>query len=186
MVIRQSIRNPPLSQLGQGPNSNGVVWGTSTAPMKPSQPPRSSLSSPLQRRARRNSGWRQSGSPAALSFIFLLKGGPISLQLRASNEGLPRPRVARAKETNGLPFPSYTGRGARTAGLTGDRTRGYTVKCFFTISALNSSLLPDTTTAPLAITTYFSARRAAKWSPCSTNKMPKRLEFLNPIITSSI
>ena len=50
----------------------------------------------------------------------------------------------------------------------------YTVKCFFTFSALNSSLLPDTTTAPLAITTYFSARRAAKWSPCSTNKMANR------------
>ena len=77
-------------------------------------------------------------------------------------------RVARAKETNGPPLPSYT------------------VKCCFTISALNSLLLPDTTTAPLAITTYFSARRAAKWSPCSTNKMAKRLEFLNPIITSSI
>ena len=26
------------------------------------------------------------------------------------------PRVARAKETNGLPVPSYTGRGARTVG----------------------------------------------------------------------
>ena len=47
----------------------------------------------------------------------------------------------------------YTGRGARTAGLTGDRTRDYTVKRFFTMSALNSSLLPATTTAPLAITT---------------------------------
>jgi hypothetical protein len=91
-------------------------------------PPRSFLSSPLQRRARQGNGWRQSGAqpPAA---------GP------------------------------YTGRGARTAGLTGDRTRDYTVKCFFTISALNSLLLPATTTAPLAIPTYFSARRAAKWSP---------------------
>jgi hypothetical protein len=50
-------------------------------------------------------------------------GGPIGLQLRASNEGLLRPRVARAKETNGLPFPSYTGRGERAVGLLGDRTR---------------------------------------------------------------
>ena len=50
----------------------------------------------------------------------------------------------------------------------------YTVKYCFTFSALNSSLLPDTTTAPLAITTYFSARRAAKWSPCSTNKIANR------------
>jgi hypothetical protein len=30
--------------------------------------------------------------------------------------------------------------------------------------------LPATTTAPLAITTNFSARRAATWSPCSTKK----------------
>ena len=34
-----------------------------------------------------------------------------------------RPRVARAKETNGLPFLSYTERGASTIGLLGDRTR---------------------------------------------------------------
>jgi hypothetical protein len=61
--------------------------------------------------------------PVRLRFHLLLKGGPIGLQLRASNEGLPRPRVARAKETNGLPFPSYTGRGASTLGLLGDRTR---------------------------------------------------------------
>ena len=60
-----------------------------------------------------------------LSFGLLFKGGPIGLQLRASNEGLPRPRVARAKETNGLPFPSYTGRGARTDGLVSDRIRSF-------------------------------------------------------------
>ncbi|MCG3773645.1 MAG: hypothetical protein JW395_0454 [Nitrospira sp.] len=60
-----------------------------------------------------------------LSFRLLFKGGPIGLQLRASNEGFPRPRVARAKETNGLPFPSYTGRGARTDGLVSDRTRSF-------------------------------------------------------------
>ena len=64
-----------------------------------------------------------SWAPVRLSFHLLLKGGPIGLQLRASNEGLPRPRVARARETNGLPLPSYTGRGARTVGLLGDRTR---------------------------------------------------------------
>jgi hypothetical protein len=64
-----------------------------------------------------------SWAPVRLSFHLLLKGGPIGLQLRASNEGLLRPRVARAKETNGLPFPSYTGRGERAVGLLGDRTR---------------------------------------------------------------
>ena len=55
--------------------------------------------------------------------VFLSKGGPISLQLRASNEALQRARVARAKETNGPPLSSYTGRGARTGGLVRDRTR---------------------------------------------------------------
>jgi hypothetical protein len=64
-----------------------------------------------------------SWAPVRLSFHLLLKGGPIGLQLRASNEGLLRPRVARAKETNGLPFSSYTGRGERAVGLLGDRTR---------------------------------------------------------------
>ena len=54
---------------------------------------------------------------------LLLKGGPIGLRLRASNEGLRRPRVARAKETNGLPFTFYTRRGASALGLLGDRTR---------------------------------------------------------------
>jgi len=65
--------------------------------------------------------------PVRLSYHLLLKGGPIGLQLRASNEGLRRPRVARAKETNGLPFPSYIGRGASTVGLLGDRTRNLTL-----------------------------------------------------------
>ena len=52
-------------------------------------------------------GWRQSGNPVALAFLVLLRDGPIGLRLRASNEGLLRPRVARAKETNGLPlFPT--------------------------------------------------------------------------------
>jgi GTP-binding protein YchF len=64
-----------------------------------------------------------SWTPICRGFHLLLKGGPIGLQLRASNEGLRRPRVARAKETNGLPFLSYTGRGASTLGLLGDRTR---------------------------------------------------------------
>jgi hypothetical protein len=58
-----------------------------------------------------------------LSFRLLFKGSPIGLRLRASNEGLPRPRVARAKETNGLPFPPYTGRGERADGLVSDRAR---------------------------------------------------------------
>ena len=62
-------------------------------------------------------------APAHLSFHLLLKGGPIGLRLRASNEGLPRPRVARAKETNGLPLRSYTERGERALELLGDRTR---------------------------------------------------------------
>jgi hypothetical protein len=64
-----------------------------------------------------------SWAPICRGFHILLKGGPIGLQLRASNEGLLRPRVARAKETNGLPFLSYTERGASTIGLLGDRTR---------------------------------------------------------------
>ena len=51
-----------------------------------------------------------------LNFNLLSKSGPIGLQLRASNEGLRRPRVARAKQTNGLPFPSYTGRTKRAHG----------------------------------------------------------------------
>ena len=36
---------------------------------------------------------------------LLQRGGPIGLPLRASNEGSPRPRVARAQETKGLPLP---------------------------------------------------------------------------------
>ena len=47
--------------------------------------------------------------PVRPSFHLLLKGGPIGLQLRASNEGLRRPRVTRGKETNGLPLPSTPG-----------------------------------------------------------------------------
>ena len=45
-----------------------------------------------------------------LSIYFLFKGilsltsgGPVSIQLRASSEGLPRPRVARARRETGLP-----------------------------------------------------------------------------------
>jgi len=127
--------------------------------------------------------------PSRLAFNSLVQGGPIGLLLRASNEGLLRPRVARAKETNGLPFPSPTPGGvrARTGFQTGDRTRlCYTVKCCFTMSALNSLLLPAATTAPLAITTYFSASLAAKWSPCSTSKIANRRCCLNPIMTSSM
>ena len=46
----------------------------------------------------------------ARSFLFA-RGGPIGLPLRASNEGLRRPRVARAKETNGLPLlPAFAPR----------------------------------------------------------------------------
>ena len=37
-----------------------------------------------------------------------------------------------------------------------------------------------------AITTYFSASRAAKCSPCSTNRIANRRDCLNPIMTSSI
>jgi len=39
-----------------------------------------------------------------LEISSFLKGGPIGLRLRASNEALLRARVARAKETNGPPF----------------------------------------------------------------------------------
>ena len=58
-------------------------------------------------------------------FSSSVKGWPGWLQLRASNEGLLRPRVARARETNGLPFPSYAGRGVRTDGLVSDKTRRF-------------------------------------------------------------
>ena len=85
---------------------------------------RSRLFSPLNLARRDSTGGADLGA-LHLSFRLLLKGGPIGLQLRASNEGLPRPRVARAKETNGLPFPSYTGRGARTDGLVSDRTHSF-------------------------------------------------------------
>jgi hypothetical protein len=74
-----------------------------------------------------------------------------------------------------LPIPPFRGRALREQeNIPAPSASNHTVKCCFTISALNSLLFPDTTTAPLAITTYFSARRAAKWSPCSTNKMAKR------------
>ncbi len=62
----------------------------------------------------------------------------------------------------------------------------HTVRCCLTMSAFNSVLLPWTFTAPLAMTIYFSARRAAKWSPCSTNRIANRRDFLKPMITSSI
>jgi hypothetical protein len=53
------------------------------------------------------------------SCAFCEQGG----HLATPPPSLLRPRVARAKETNGLPVPSYTGRGARTVGLVDDRTR---------------------------------------------------------------
>src|SRR5437773_1144929 len=42
--------------------------------------------------------------PSKLARTPFTRGGPIGLPLRASNEGLLRPRVARAQETNGLPL----------------------------------------------------------------------------------
>ena len=54
------------------------------------------------------------------------------------------------------------------------------------VAAVTPFASSEAFTAPLAITTYFSANRAAKWSPCSTNRMANRRDFLNPIITSSI
>src|SRR4029077_18252645 len=41
--------------------------------------------------------------PSKLARTPFTRGGPIGLPLRASNEGLLRPRVARAQETNGPP-----------------------------------------------------------------------------------
>ncbi len=41
----------------------------------------------------------------AQSLSISRKGGLLGLPLRASNEGSPRPRVARAQEINRLPFP---------------------------------------------------------------------------------
>jgi hypothetical protein len=82
-----------------------------------------------------------SWTPICRGFHLLLKGGPIGLQLRASNEGLLRPRVARAKETNGLPFLSYTGWGASMLGLLGDRTR--TLKLHIEPEVHNVGLFDD-------------------------------------------
>ena len=59
----------------------------------------------------------------ALDYItHFLWGDPIGLPLRASNEGLPRPRVARAQETNRVtPLPPTPGgvRGRSGSSLTG-------------------------------------------------------------------
>ncbi len=68
------------------------------------------------------------------TLVFQYKGGPIGLQLRASNEDLLRARVARAKETNGPPLSSYTGRDAKPAGLVSDRTRSFGILEFFPFS----------------------------------------------------
>jgi hypothetical protein len=46
----------------------------------------------------------------SLLVLFSRKGGLIGLPLRVSNEGLPRPRVARAQETIRLPFSSLQAR----------------------------------------------------------------------------
>ena len=50
-----------------------------------------------------NSRSQGNPKPFPLFLTFLIKGGLIGLLLRASNEGLLRPRVARARETNRLP-----------------------------------------------------------------------------------
>lgn len=86
---------------------------------------------------------------------------------------------------NSYPYRAVctTGRGIKSSCLF---VLFYTVKCCRTISAFNSVLLPWAITAPFAITTYFSASRAAKWSPCSTNRIAKRRERLKPMMTSSI
>jgi len=47
--------------------------------------------------------FNDTNDPSKLARFTFLAGGPIGLPLRASNEGLPRPRVARAQETNRLP-----------------------------------------------------------------------------------
>ena len=63
-------------------------------------------------------------SATALAYSLYLQGwGLIDLLLRVSNEGLPRPRVARAKETSRPSLLSYTGQGARTLRLIDVRTR---------------------------------------------------------------
>ena len=152
-----------LSRLNRDQNSTGVVRVTSTAPME---------------RARFYCAlWEQRSHPDHPPLLPLVPQtvgkrrrarGQECSQLRASNEGFLKPRVARAGERS-CPLPS-----------------NHTVKYCFTCSAVNSVLFPATTTAPLAITTYFSAKRAAKWSPCSTNKMANRRCCLNPMITSSI
>ena len=44
---------------------------------------------------------------SVIIFLVSSRGGWVCLQLRASNEGLLRPRVARAKETTHLPRYSH-------------------------------------------------------------------------------
>ena len=179
-------------------NSTGVARRTSTAPIERAHSDRarsgsievilttrSSLPSP-RRRARRNGDATGQAPPQTAEPAPPEGAGRLFFTARI--ERPPFSRGGSASKKNGLPTPSHFFEAERCASR---RTlpplaSNYTVKYCFTCSALNSVLLPDTTTAPLAITTYFSARRAAKWSPCSTNKMANRRCFLNPMITSSI
>ena len=64
---------------------------------------------PSDRRSQVARAWE----PDFLAIHELLKGGSISLQLRASNEALLRARVVRAKETNGPPPTPPTPGGIR-------------------------------------------------------------------------
>lgn len=138
---------------------------------------------------------RETNAPSKLA-CFPPQGGSVVRSFSAHVEGAPpllqkydwllRAPSVSTEDLTGCPLPLLRPRVARAGDHSCLLGHDYTVKCCFTISALNSSLLPAATTAPLAITTYFSASRAAKWSPCSTNKMANRLEFLKPMITSSI
>jgi hypothetical protein len=170
---------------------------TSTVPKKSSQQPRPLPLFPQtagKRRMARGREWsrlRATFSPAhplarrdvplararAFKFSLLCPRGAARLSFTARIGRAPFHRARSASKKDGLAAPYPTLPRPRVA-RAGEHSRplatNHTVKCCFTISALNSLLFPDTTTAPLAITTYFSARRAAKWSPCSTNKMAKR------------
>ena len=66
---------------------------------------------PLLCSASKKGTWPLLPHPSKLASTPHRRGGPIGLPLRASNEGLLRPRVARAKETNGPPLlPSFPAR----------------------------------------------------------------------------
>ena len=180
--VESDASRPPGLLPTEGLNTNGVVGETSTAPLKSHQSPRSFLPSPPRRRttilrqdgqvglhcahrshppnprARQDALLSQASTVSQCAFrehlLHLISLPAAGNKLRARRQEL----VLNARVQRG---PSEAARCASRGPLL-PPGQNYTVKCCFTISALNSSLLPCATTAPLAMTTYFSASRAAK------------------------